>query len=131
MALSLHAYPLAVRPHTAGVCYDVGDQEMLQRALGELQESSHRLVNTGEILLAARLLNDQAATELGTGYSLVGKVTTMLMQVSVTNTAQGTITATIQRIFRKLWAFAPIPSSEMQTPNRSRTITRSKRWRIR
>ena len=46
---------------TAGVCYDVGDQGALQRALAELQESSHRLVQAGAILPAARLLNDQAA----------------------------------------------------------------------
>jgi tetratricopeptide (TPR) repeat protein len=52
---------------TAGVCYDVGNQEALQRALIELQESSHRLVNTGEILLAARLLNDQAAVYMRLG----------------------------------------------------------------
>ena len=29
---------------TAGICYDVGDQAALQRALAELRESSHRLV---------------------------------------------------------------------------------------
>jgi hypothetical protein len=32
---------------TAGVCYDVGDQEALQRALAELGESSRRLVQAG------------------------------------------------------------------------------------
>jgi len=46
---------------TAGVCYDLGDQGALQRALAALQESSHRLVQAGAILPAARLLNDQAA----------------------------------------------------------------------
>jgi tetratricopeptide (TPR) repeat protein len=46
---------------TAGVCYDVGDQGALQRALAELQESSQRLVQAGAMLPAARLLNDQAA----------------------------------------------------------------------
>jgi tetratricopeptide (TPR) repeat protein len=52
---------------TAGVCYDIGDQVALQRALGELQESSHRLVTTGAIVLAARLLNDQAAVYMRVG----------------------------------------------------------------
>jgi tetratricopeptide (TPR) repeat protein len=52
---------------TAGVCYDVGDQDALQRALAELQESSHRLVQAGVILPAARLLNDQAAVYMRLG----------------------------------------------------------------
>src|SRR5262249_52824797 len=49
---------------TAGVCYDLGDQGALQRALAELQESSHRLVQAGALLPAARLLNDQAAVSM-------------------------------------------------------------------
>ena len=52
---------------TAGVCYDVGDQGALQRALAELQESSHRLVQAGAMLPAARLLNDQAAVYMRLG----------------------------------------------------------------
>jgi tetratricopeptide (TPR) repeat protein len=52
---------------TAGVCYDVGDQGALQRALVELQESSQRLVQAGAILPAARLLNDQAAVYMRLG----------------------------------------------------------------
>ena len=52
---------------TAGVCYDVGDQGALQRALGELQESSQRLVQAGAILPAARLLNDEAAIYMRLG----------------------------------------------------------------
>ena len=52
---------------TAGVCYDVGDQGALQRALAELQESSHRLVHAGALLPAARLLNDQAAVSMRLG----------------------------------------------------------------
>jgi tetratricopeptide (TPR) repeat protein len=52
---------------TAGVCYDVGDQGALQRALAELQESSQRLVQAGAILPAARLLNDQAAVYMRLG----------------------------------------------------------------
>jgi tetratricopeptide (TPR) repeat protein len=46
---------------TAGVCYDLGDQGALQRALAALQESSHQLVQAGALVPAARLLNDQAA----------------------------------------------------------------------
>jgi tetratricopeptide (TPR) repeat protein len=52
---------------TAGVCYDVGDRQALQRALDELRESSHRLISAGEILLAAHLLNDQAAIYMRLG----------------------------------------------------------------
>ena len=52
---------------TAGVCYDVGDQDAMQRALVELQESSHRLVQAGAMLPAARLLNDQAAVYMRLG----------------------------------------------------------------
>ena len=51
----------------AGVCYDIGDEAALQRALGELQASSHRLVTAGAIVLAARLLNDQAAVYMRGG----------------------------------------------------------------
>jgi tetratricopeptide (TPR) repeat protein len=46
---------------TAGICYDVGDLPSLQRALEVLTLSSRRLLNVHEPLLAARLLNDQAA----------------------------------------------------------------------
>ena len=52
---------------TAGVCYDVGDQGALQRALAELRESSHQLVQAGAVLPAARLLNDQAAAYMRLG----------------------------------------------------------------
>jgi tetratricopeptide (TPR) repeat protein len=52
---------------TAGVCYDIGDQGALQRALVELQESSQRLVQAGAMLQAARLLNDQAAVYMRLG----------------------------------------------------------------
>ena len=52
---------------TAGVCYDMGDQGALQHALVELQESSHRLVQAGALLPAARLLNDQAAIYMRLG----------------------------------------------------------------
>jgi tetratricopeptide (TPR) repeat protein len=52
---------------TAGACYDIGDQDALQHALAELQESSHRLMQAGAILPAARLLNDQAAVYMRLG----------------------------------------------------------------
>jgi tetratricopeptide (TPR) repeat protein len=46
---------------TAGVCYDLGDLDSLQRALNDLTEASRRLLDADEPLLAASLLNDQAA----------------------------------------------------------------------
>jgi tetratricopeptide (TPR) repeat protein len=52
---------------TAGICYDVGDQAALQRALTELWDSSHRLAQAGAVLPAARLLNDQAAVFMRLG----------------------------------------------------------------
>jgi tetratricopeptide (TPR) repeat protein len=51
----------------AGVCYDLGDPQSLERALTELTEVSRRLLATGEPLLAARLLNDQAAVYVRLG----------------------------------------------------------------
>jgi hypothetical protein len=45
----------------------MGDREALQRALEELQESSHRLSQAGATLLATRLLNDQAAVYMRLG----------------------------------------------------------------
>jgi tetratricopeptide (TPR) repeat protein len=52
---------------TAGVCYDLGDLPALQRALETLTEQSRRLFNAGDSLLAARLLNDQAAVYIRLG----------------------------------------------------------------
>jgi tetratricopeptide (TPR) repeat protein len=52
---------------TAGVCYDLGDLDSLQRALGELTDVSRRLLDAGEAVSAARLLNDQAALYVGLG----------------------------------------------------------------
>jgi tetratricopeptide (TPR) repeat protein len=49
------------------VCYDVGDLDSLQRALVELTEVSRRLLAAGEPVLAARLLNDQAAIYMRLG----------------------------------------------------------------
>jgi hypothetical protein len=46
---------------TAGICYDLGDLDSLQRALGELTEASRRLLAANQPVQAARLLNDQAA----------------------------------------------------------------------
>ena len=45
----------------ADVCYDLGDQPSLDRALEELTAASRRLLSGGDALAAARLLNDQAA----------------------------------------------------------------------
>jgi tetratricopeptide (TPR) repeat protein len=52
---------------TAGICYDVGDLPALQRALEVLTDSSRRLLSANEPLLAARLLNDQAAVYVRLG----------------------------------------------------------------
>jgi tetratricopeptide (TPR) repeat protein len=52
---------------TAGICYDVGDMPALQRALEVLTVSSRRLLNANQPLLAARLLNDQAAVYVRLG----------------------------------------------------------------
>jgi tetratricopeptide (TPR) repeat protein len=51
----------------AGICYDLGDLPALQRALEVLTEQSRHLMNTGEPLLATRLLNDQAAVYIRLG----------------------------------------------------------------
>lgn len=51
----------------AGICYDLGDLEALQGALMTLTETSRHLLNTGESLLAASLLNDQAAVYMRLG----------------------------------------------------------------
>ncbi len=53
--------------------------------------------------IAAKQLSDQAATQLGTGYSLVGKIATTMKQALVTNAAQGTITVTIAT--QGTWSF--------------------------
>lgn len=52
---------------TAGVCYDLGDLDALQQALTDLTAVSHRLLDAGQPLVAARLLNDQAAVTLRLG----------------------------------------------------------------
>jgi len=52
---------------TAGVCYDLGDLDALQRALTDLTEVSRGLLGVGQPLLAAQLLNDQAAVYLRLG----------------------------------------------------------------
>ncbi len=46
------------------MCYDVGDQPSLQAALTALVNASQTLLDAGETLEAARLLNDQAAIHL-------------------------------------------------------------------
>jgi tetratricopeptide (TPR) repeat protein len=52
---------------TAGVCYDLGDSDSLQRALEALTQVSRRLLSASEPLLAASLLNDQAAVYVRLG----------------------------------------------------------------
>jgi tetratricopeptide (TPR) repeat protein len=52
---------------TAGICYDLGDLEALQRALEILTVSSRRLMSANEPVLAAGLLNDQAAVYIRAG----------------------------------------------------------------
>jgi tetratricopeptide (TPR) repeat protein len=52
---------------TAGVCYDLGDLDALQRALADLTAVSRLLLNVGEPVAAARLLNDQAAIYMRLG----------------------------------------------------------------
>ena len=56
----------------------------------------------GALSLAAKLLGDQAATDFGTAYALVGKVTTTLTQAVIANAARGTITLTVAA--QGLWA---------------------------
>lgn len=51
----------------AGVCYDVGDQASLTRALDELTAASRLLLDAGDPTGAARLLNDQAAVYVRLG----------------------------------------------------------------
>lgn len=51
----------------AGVCYDLGDISSLQRALDALTDAARGLMAAGEAILAARLLNDQAAVYLRAG----------------------------------------------------------------
>jgi tetratricopeptide (TPR) repeat protein len=51
----------------AGVCYDLGDISSLQRALDALTDAARGLMVGGEAVLAARLLNDQAAVYLRAG----------------------------------------------------------------
>lgn len=45
----------------ASVCYDLGDLRSLDRALRELTDASRALLESGDAVGAARLLNDQAA----------------------------------------------------------------------
>lgn len=51
----------------AGVCYDLGDMASLSRALDELRDASRALMEAGDPLGAARLLNDQAAVYVRLG----------------------------------------------------------------
>lgn len=51
----------------AGICFDLGDLESLERALALLATSSRELLEQGHALEAARLLNDHAAILLRAG----------------------------------------------------------------
>ncbi len=51
----------------AGICYELGDPQSLEGALAELTDVSRRLLAAGESLLAACLLNDQAAVYVRLG----------------------------------------------------------------
>ncbi|WP_437309845.1 hypothetical protein [Sorangium sp. So ce388] len=60
----LHAELAAL---TASVCYDIGDMRSLERALEELTTASRLLLDDGDALGSARLLNDQAAVYVRMG----------------------------------------------------------------
>ncbi|AUX41469.1 hypothetical protein SOCE26_028820 [Sorangium cellulosum] len=60
----LHAEVAAL---IASVCYDVGDMRSLERALEELTAASRLLLDAGDAIGAARLLNDQAAVYVRMG----------------------------------------------------------------
>ncbi|WP_148313590.1 hypothetical protein [Sorangium cellulosum] len=60
----LHAEVAAL---IASVCYDVGDMRSLERALEELTTASRLLLDAGDALGSARLLNDQAAVYVRMG----------------------------------------------------------------
>ncbi|WP_437768619.1 hypothetical protein WMF27_12585 [Sorangium sp. So ce281] len=60
----LHAEVAAL---VASVCYDMGDARSLERALEELATASRLLLDAGDALGAARLLNDQAAVHVRMG----------------------------------------------------------------
>ncbi|WP_437639065.1 hypothetical protein [Sorangium sp. So ce854] len=60
----LHAEVAAL---IASVCYDIGDMRSLERALEELTAASRLLLDAGDALGSARLLNDQAAVYVRMG----------------------------------------------------------------
>ncbi|WP_438019661.1 hypothetical protein WMF18_11565 [Sorangium sp. So ce315] len=60
----LHAEVAAL---LASVCYDIGDMRSLERALEELTAASRLLLDAGDALGSARLLNDQAAVYVRMG----------------------------------------------------------------
>ncbi|XYI01300.1 hypothetical protein ACMHYB_16710 [Sorangium sp. So ce1128] len=60
----LHAEVAAL---IASVCYDIGDMRSLERALEELTTASRLLLDAGDALGSARLLNDQAAVYVRMG----------------------------------------------------------------
>lgn len=55
------------REVTAGICYDMGSKDALERALYELSRCARLFLQSGKTLQAARLLNDQAAVYVRLG----------------------------------------------------------------
>jgi tetratricopeptide (TPR) repeat protein len=51
----------------ASICYDLGDPKALERALDELTQAARLLLDAGDQVAAARLLNDQAAVHVRLG----------------------------------------------------------------
>lgn len=51
----------------ASICYDLGDAKALERALDELTQAARLLLDAGDQVAAARLLNDQAAVYVRLG----------------------------------------------------------------
>jgi tetratricopeptide (TPR) repeat protein len=51
----------------ASICYDLGDPKALERALDELTQAARLLLDAGDSVAAARLLNDQAAVYVRLG----------------------------------------------------------------
>jgi serine/threonine protein kinase len=65
--------------------------------------------------LAAKLLSDQAASQLGKGYNLVGKIATTLTRALVTNTARGTIALTTTALGTWVFQFSPAQKQMLAT----------------
>ncbi len=89
-------------PHAASD-HQAGDQATSVTVTVSFTCTSEVYEQDMALSLAAKLLSDQAATEFGTGYSLVGKIATRQIQAVITNTSQGTIAVTI--VAQGIWDF--------------------------